>query len=191
MTPSATPRARVEVLRRRLAAVVTGQVADVREAVGGLGRLQAALLVVGALVVGYGGVLMFQLLIEGTAPALGVGAWWLSGPLVVDLIAVPVVVASGVVIGRIVPSAWRRYVSGAAALSVQVTLVAFPFLTGLGRRPDNPSLLDRDYWSGYLVVVGLIWCGPLVVRLVGAIHRRSRQPRTGEGAAGRRRSHDA
>ncbi len=165
MTPPVEPRSRVEALRRRVAAVVAAQLADVRAAIGGLGKVQAALLVLGSLVVAYGGALMFQLLIEGTAPAVGVGAWWLGGPLVVDLIAVPLVVVVGVVTGRIVPPAWRRYVSGAAVLTVLVTLVAFPFLTGLGRRPDNSSLLDRNYWAGFLALVAATWLLPLLVRL--------------------------
>ena len=78
-----------------------------------------------------------------------------GGPLIVDLIAVPIVVVAGVGIGRVVPRTWRRYAAAASALTVLVTLVAFPFLTALGRRPDNPSLLDRNYWAGYLAVLGL------------------------------------
>jgi hypothetical protein len=65
-----------------------------------------------------------------------------------------------------VPRAWRRFVSAASALTILVSLVAFPFLTGLGRRPDNPSLLDRNYWAGSLALVAIIWGVPLVVRLV-------------------------
>ncbi|HEY3548545.1 MAG TPA: hypothetical protein VGK17_20930 [Propionicimonas sp.] len=140
-----------------------------RSAVAGLGRLQTTLLLLGALTVVYGGLLMLQLLIERTAPVLGVGGWWLGGPLIVDLIAVPLVVVMGVGIGRVVPAAWRRYVAAASALTVLLTLVALPFLTGLGRRPDNPSLLDRNYGAGYLTLLALIWGLPLLVRVARAV----------------------
>jgi hypothetical protein len=119
---------------------------------------------------------MLQLLIERTAPVLGVAGWWLGGPLIVDLIAVPIVVIVGVGVGRVVPEQWRRYVTAASALTILLSLIAFPFLTGLGRRPDNPSLLDRNYWAGYCALVAIIWGLPLLVRLVRAIPapRRSR-----------------
>jgi hypothetical protein len=119
------------------------------------------------LTVAYGGVQILQILLERTAPVLGVGGWWLSGPLIVDLIAVPLVVVAGVGIGRAVPAPWRRYVAAAAALTVLVSLVAFPFLTGLGRRLDNPSLLDRNYGAGYLALVAIIWGLPLIGRSRG------------------------
>lgn len=174
MNPGGARRSRSSALRRKLAGIVGQQWSEVRSAVTGLGRLQVGLLLLGASTVAWGGILMLQLLLDRTAPLLGVGGWWLGGPLIVDLIAVPAVVVVGVTIGRVVPSGWRRYVASASALTVLVTLVAFPFLTGLGRRPDNPSLLDRNYWAGYLAVVGLVWAAPLLVRLSKAIPRPGR-----------------
>ena len=171
MTSPRTTPSRAGSLRRFLAGLATQQLSEVRSAIGGLGRLQAILLPLGALTVAYGGVQMLQLLLERTAPVLGVGGWWLGGPLIVDLIAVPIVVIVGVVIGRVVPVGWRRSVTAASALSFLVTLVALPFLTGLGRRPDNPSLLDRNYWAGYLAVLALVWGLPLLVRLARTIPR--------------------
>jgi hypothetical protein len=169
MTSRGTRNPRGSALRHRVSTLATKQVSEVRSAVAGLGRLQTTLLLLGALTVVYGGLLMLQLLIERTAPVLGVGGWWLGGPLIVDLIAVPLVVVMGVGIGRVVPAAWRRYVAAASALTVLLTLVALPFLTGLGRRPDNPSLLDRNYGAGYLTLLALIWGLPLLVRVARAV----------------------
>ena len=36
-----------------------------------------------------------------------------------------------------------------------VTLLAVPVLGRFGERPDNPTLLDRDYTAGWLVLAGL------------------------------------
>ncbi len=169
MTSKNPTPSRGTALRNTVSTIAATQVSEVRSAVAGLGRLQATVLLLGALTVGYGGLLMLQLLIERTAPVLGVAGWWLGGPLIVDLIAVPIVVVAGVGIGRVVPRSWRRYVSAASALTVLLSVVAFPFLTGLGRRPDNPSLLDRNYWVGYLALLAMIWGLPLLVRLARAI----------------------
>ncbi len=162
----------VRVFRRRIVEVRNQQVAEVRAAVGGLTRLQVLLLLAGSATIAFGGVQMLHLLLDRTAPVLGVGAWWLGGPLIVDLLVVPIVVITGVAISRFIPVGWRRDVAAASALSLLVSLVALPFLTGLGRRPDNPSLLDRNYWAGYLTLLVLIWGVPLVLRLF----RRLRHP---------------
>ena len=162
----------VRVFRRRIVEVRNQQVAEVRAAVGGLTGLQLMLLLAGSGTIVFGGVQMLQLLLDRTAPVLGVGAWWLGGPLIVDLLVVPIVVIAGVAISRLVPVGWRRDIAAASALSLLVSLVAFPFLTGLGRRPDNPSLLDRNYGAGYLTLLVLVWGVPLVLRLL-----RRRRPR--------------
>lgn len=175
MTSGSARGPRGSALRHRFSTLATKQVSEVRSAVARLGRLQTALLLLGALTVAYGGLLMLQLLIERTAPVLGVGGWWLGGPLIVDLIAVPLVVVVGVGIGRVVPTLWRRYVAAASALTLLLSLVAFPFLTGLGRRPDNPSLLDRNYWAGYLTLVAIIWGLPLLIRWVRGFPRKTSQ----------------
>ena len=65
-----------ESLRRRASAVAKQQLAEVRSAAAGLGRVQTTLLLLGASTVAYGGVQMLQILLERTAPLLGVGGWW-------------------------------------------------------------------------------------------------------------------
>jgi len=81
-------------------------------------------------------------------------------------------VIAGLAISRLVPVGWRRDVAAASAVSLLVSLVALPFLTGLGRRPDNPSLLDRNYWAGYLTLMVLVWGVPLVLRLLRRLRPR-------------------
>ena len=93
----------VRVFRRRIVELRNQQVVEVRAAIGGLTRLQLLLLLAGSGTIGCGGVQMLQLLLDRTAPVLGVGAWWLGGPLIVDLLVVPIVVIAGVAIARLVP----------------------------------------------------------------------------------------
>ena len=42
--------------------------------------------------------------------------------------------------------------------------MAFPFVLGAGRLPDNPSKFPRDYGRGLLIVLGVVWL-TVVVRL--------------------------
>ncbi|MGY2874256.1 hypothetical protein ACVW00_001446 [Marmoricola sp. URHA0025 HA25] len=65
-------------------------------------------------------------------------------------------------------------VTGAVVLGT-VTLVAIPVLGRFGARADNPTLLDRNYLLGWLVVA------TLTVVLVGAALAVARSGRAGGG----------
>ena len=53
-----------------------------------------------------------------------------------------------------------------AVVLASVTLVAVPALGRFGARPDNPTLLDRRYLAGWLVVAGLVAVGVVVATFV-------------------------
>lgn len=78
---------------------------------------------------------------------------WLGGVVVVhDAVLAPVVTVLGVVATRVVPAGWRTPLTVAFILWGSLTLVALPALSGLGERPDNPTLLDRPYVAAWLVL---------------------------------------
>jgi hypothetical protein len=58
-------------------------------------------------------------------------------------------------------------------------VVAIPVLGRFGARPDNPTLLDRPYLTGWLVVAGLTLGWVLLMSVLGA---RSRRTTTGSGS---------
>ena len=60
--------------------------------------------------------------------------------------------------------AGRRW---APSCSGTVTLVAVPVLGRFGARPDNPTLLDRNYSLGWLVLAALIVVVVAVAAIVG------------------------
>lgn len=85
-------------------------------------------------------------------------AVWLAGVVVLhDFVLSPVLAALGLAAGRVVPRRWRTPLVVAFVGWGAVTLIALPAMTGLGVRPDNPSLLDRPYvttwWAGTALVV--------------------------------------
>jgi hypothetical protein len=58
-----------------------------------------------------------------------------------------------------------------------VTVTAVPVLGGWGRRPDNPTLLDRDYVLGWAAFACVVLAG----MIVGIAVRRRRARHRGAG----------
>ena len=69
-----------------------------------------------------------------------------------DLVVAPLTIVVGLVLLRLAPRAWRGSVVAATLVVATVTVAAVPVLGRFGARPDNPTLLDRDYRTGWLVV---------------------------------------
>ncbi len=98
---------------------------------------------------------------------------WLAGGVVLhDAVVAPLTILLTVVLGRVVPHAWRSRVTVAAVVLLTVTAVAVPVLGRFGARADNPSLLDRDYVGGWLVLAALVLVATLVS---GVVARRLRR----------------
>jgi hypothetical protein len=121
---------------------------------------------------GYGVWLMVDSGLRNVVRAL----YWLVGGVVAhDGLLAPATIVVVVLATRLLP-AWVR---GPAAVGLIVlgslTLIAIPVLGRFGARPDNPTLLDRDYTAGWLAVAVITLCGVAV----GAVARRRAQTRAG------------
>ncbi len=124
---------------------------------------------VGVVVAGWG---VWTLLTNQRPDQLVAAATWLVGGVVAhDVVLAPLVLAVGWVLARTMPP-WLRgpAVAGSIVLGT-VTVVAVPVLGGWGRRADNPSLLPRDYWSGWLLLAAFV----TIAVVAGAYVVRSRQ----------------
>lgn len=97
-------------------------------------------------------------------------ALWFGGLIAAhDGVLVPLVLLTGVAVGRLRrPFPVRAGLTVAAALS----LVALPMVAGIGRRADNPSLLPLDYGRNLLVVLGLIALVTALTVIAGRLRRR-------------------
>ncbi|MEP7765853.1 hypothetical protein [Sanguibacter sp. 25GB23B1] len=132
-------------------------------------RLARALLFAAGLVIGGIGAAH---LLEGGPRNLAAAATWLLGGIVVhDAIIAPLVIASGALGATLLPRWARAPVSSAAIVLGTVTIAAVPVLGRFGARPDNATLLDRPYGTGWLVFAGLV----LMAAAVGAAVRRHRE----------------
>jgi hypothetical protein len=90
----------------------------------------------------------------------------------------PVVLLLVVVGGRLLPAAWRGPAAAGLVVLGSVTLLAVPVLGSFGARPDNPTLLDRDYWAGWAGIAGLTLLG---TALAGGLARRRTRSGGGPG----------
>lgn len=99
-----------------------------------------------------------------------VGTWWVSGAVLHDVALAAAVVVAGLVVTRLVPPVARAPVTVGAVVLGSTTLAAVPVLLAYGRRPDNTTLLDRDYvlgWCGLAAVVVAAVVVAVVVRVRG------------------------
>ncbi|MDN4174168.1 hypothetical protein QWY28_14490 [Nocardioides sp. SOB77] len=113
------------------------------------------------------------LLVSREADLLDAAAWLVGGAVLHDAVLVPAVLLLGLVASRWLP--WPARAPAAVGLVVlgSVTLLAVPVLGRFGAREDNPTLLDRDYTAGWLVLAGLV----AVAVVVGTIVRTRRDRR--------------
>ena len=89
--------------------------------------------------------------------------WLVAGVVVHDAVLAPVVVMLfALPVGR-----WKGPFAAGLVVLGTLSVTAIPVLSGQGERPDNPSLLDRPYWTGWLVVVGLTAVGVLACTMAG------------------------
>ncbi len=83
-------------------------------------------------------------------------AFWLAGGVVLhDGVLSLLVLAIGAVALKVLPRAARAPAVVAFVTLGSLTLLAVPVLGRFGARSDNGTLLDRNYWVGWLVVAAL------------------------------------
>jgi hypothetical protein len=112
----------------------------------------------GVVASGYG---VWLLLGSGWDDTLATGMWLAGGVVAHDLLVAPATIGVGVLLARRVPERWGASVIAGTVVVATVTLAAVPVLGRFGARPDNPTLLDRDYVTGWLVFVAVVALGTL------------------------------
>jgi len=98
--------------------------------------------------------------------------WLAAGVVLHDFVLAPLVLVVVLVGGRLVPTGFRAPAVAGLVVLGTVTLLAIPVLGGFGERPDNPWLLNRHYWVGWLVLAGLV----LLAVAVAGVRARRRTP---------------
>jgi hypothetical protein len=120
-----------------------------------------ALVLVGVALMAFGG----WLVVADNDP-LQVAPWVLGPVLLHDALLAPIILGAVWLGHRVLP----RYAQAPALFALVVcgalTAVAASVITRAGARPDNPSLLDRNYVAGYLAAIALTLAGATVAALL-------------------------
>ena len=101
---------------------------------------------------------VYGLLTAGSRVPLGSWlTWFVGSALLHDLVIAPLWIGLGWLAARFLPAAARPAVVVGAAVTGVLTLVALPWVLGVGADPANPSFLPRDYGRNLLLVdVGVL-----------------------------------
>jgi hypothetical protein len=121
---------------------------------------RVALGAVGVAVAGYG---VFRLLELGWSNLVATVVWLAGGVLLHDVVLAPAtIVVCALAVLALRSRAWRAAAAGGLVVLGTVTVTAIPVLGRFGAKPDNPTLLDRPYVAGWLVVAVLVLAGCVV-----------------------------
>jgi len=96
--------------------------------------------------------------------------WLVGGVVLHDSVFAILVMAVAVTARRLVPGDRLAPWVVASVILIPVTLAGVPELGRFGARADNPTLLDRPYWLGWVVMATLV----IGAALVGAVVTRRR-----------------
>jgi hypothetical protein len=125
--------------------------------------VRAVLIVLGVAVGGYGTVLLLE-----NPPVIitRMLVWAVVGAMVHDFVFAPVVAAMGFAGRRLIRGRWWTPVSVAALCTAVLALLAVPVYARPGARPDNLTVLDRNYPLGLWISLAVVWaCVPAYILL--------------------------
>ncbi|MDZ4265940.1 MAG: hypothetical protein U1D00_09620 [Mycobacterium sp.] len=145
-----------------------------------MNAVRVLLVVVGVAVAGYGVVLLWD---NSSTVLVRIIVWAAVGVVVHDFVFAPLCAAVGLAGRTLIPVRWRAPAAVAALCSVVLVLLAIPVYSKPGARPDNPTVLDRDYAVGLWIAIAAVWiCVPLYHLLARRLPVRQDQVVHGEGA---------
>jgi membrane protein implicated in regulation of membrane protease activity len=120
----------------------------------------------------YGVLLLWQ---SASWPVLiNIAIWAAAGVILHDFVFAPLCVAMGFAGRRLLPRTWWAPAAVGALCSVVLVLLAVPVYNRPGARPDNPTVLDRDYHQGLWTLLGLTWTIVVLAIITSAVRRRRR-----------------
>ncbi|MEZ0115979.1 putative neutral ceramidase superfamily lipid hydrolase [Catenulispora sp. EB89] len=93
--------------------------------------------------------------------------------LAVLVLALPLTLAAGWLIGKVVPVVVRPIVQGACIATALIVAIALPAVLGRGRDATMPSALPRNYATGLWTVLAVVWAAAIVLIVVRIVRRRT------------------
>jgi hypothetical protein len=88
------------------------------------------------------------------------------------LLVLPLTLAVGWLVGKVVPVVARPVVQGALMATALIVLIALPSVLGHGRDATMPSALPRNYATGLWTVLAVVWAVAITLIVVRIVRRR-------------------
>jgi hypothetical protein len=121
--------------------------------------VRAVLIVLGVAVGAYGAVLLSE---NPPVIIVRILTWAVAGAVVHDFVFAPAAAAMGFAGRRLIRGRWWTPVSVAALCTAVLVLLAIPVYARPGARPDNLTVLDRNYPLGLWISLAVVWaCVPV------------------------------
>lgn len=117
-----------------------------------------------------------RLLELGAANLASTLVWLAGGVLLHDGVLAPATVAAAALGIVVLPARLRSPVAAGFLVLATVTVTAVPVLGRFGAREDNPTLLDRDYTTGWVVLALSVLTGVAAWSAVVVARARREQP---------------
>ena len=114
----------------------------------------------------YGAVLLWE---NPPVIIMRILVWALVGVVLHDAVFAPVCVALGFVGRRLIPGKWWAPIALAVFCSVVLAFLAVPVYGKPGMRPDNMTVLDRNYPLGLSISLSVVWMCVLVYLLAARL----------------------
>jgi hypothetical protein len=126
---------------------------------GGAVIARVVLIALGLAIGVYGAVLVWE---NPPVIIMRILVWALVGVILHDAVFAPVCVALGFAGRRLIPGKRWPPIAVAALCSVVLVFLAIPVYGKPGMRPDNMTVLDRNYPLGLWISLAVVWaCVPL------------------------------
>ncbi|MDT5364404.1 MAG: hypothetical protein QOC69_6166 [Mycobacterium sp.] len=128
----------------------------------------------------YGAVLLWDNSLE---VIVRIAVWAVAGAVLHDFVFAPLCVALGFTGRRLIRGRWWTPLTVAGLCTVVLGLLAIPVFAKPGLRPDNMTVLNRDYPLGLWVSLAVVWaCVPLYYLVIGLLPVRQDDVVEREGA---------
>jgi hypothetical protein len=135
--------------------------------------MRVALILLGLIVGGYGAVLVWE---NPPVIIIRIVVWALVGIVLHDLVFAPLCAALGFAGRKVIPGRLSQPVALAVFCTVVLVFLAIPVYGKPGMRPDNMTVLDRNYPLGLWISLAVVWLCVLVYMLAQRLRLRRMRP---------------
>lgn len=141
---------------------------------------QTSLGIVGVAAMVHGVWLFLESKTGDTHHLMRIAGWFVAGLILHDFLFAPLCLLVALIGRKLLPKPMWAPMAAASFSTIALTFLAIPVWEPQDTKPGvppNPTLLDRDYHSGFALALGVIWTAAIVLAIKRTLsaHRSQRQ----------------